>query len=99
MKESPKGRAGTIDGAVVEVHLGDPSLSGNDVIQSIHKYLQVLQLRAQHFRRENGMGMIKDAAVKSLDKAGGNPIAQPAGQHALTGMVEVYAGLQILVGD
>ena len=57
-----KRRTRLVDTPVVEIQLSDTLLGRYDVVHTINKYSQVLQLRSQHFLAEDGVGMVKDAA-------------------------------------
>ena len=88
-----------VDAAVVEIHLGDAFLRGDDVVHAVDENVHVLQFRAQHFVGENGVRMIEDAAEEGADETRVDAIAEPAGENGFSVVLEVAAFFQVTFGD
>ena len=55
-------RTSLFDAVVVEVHLRDAFLRGDDVVHAISKDLHTLKFRTKHFLGEDGVRMVRAAA-------------------------------------
>ncbi len=98
-EQGPQGRAGVLDRAVLEVLAGDPLLGLGDVVDAVHEGLQVLRLGPEELLVEDAVRVVEDAAEEGADELGRDPIAQAAGQHRTSRVVEVSQRFQVSLGD
>mmetsp|Transcript_15288 Transcript_15288/g.38388 ORF Transcript_15288/g.38388 Transcript_15288/m.38388 type:complete len:1218 (+) Transcript_15288:250-3903(+) len=83
VQDSLHGGARVLDGAVVEVELGDALVGDGDGLDAVGKRLGVLGLGLEHALVEEGRGVGDDAAEVVVDELLGDAVAEHVGGHLL----------------
>src|SRR4026208_896892 len=94
VQERPQRRTRQVHAAIVEVHLRDALLRGDDIVDAIRENLCILQVGAKHFGSEDRLRMVENAAEECMHETLIDSITQPTRQDTSAAAVEVFTLLQ-----
>src|SRR5262249_2541633 len=99
LQQRPKRRTRAFDAAIVEIHLCDVFLSGDDIVHTVGEDIHILQLRPEHLRCEDDARMVDHAAKERMDEPGVYPVTEPRRMNDFAAVLEISAFFEVTAFD
>mmetsp|Transcript_45215 Transcript_45215/g.76159 ORF Transcript_45215/g.76159 Transcript_45215/m.76159 type:complete len:506 (+) Transcript_45215:522-2039(+) len=92
-------RAGVLDGTILEIALGSLGMGLSQIVDSIHKCIHILQLRAQHIIGEDDARVGEELTHEIVGELGCDAVSQKVGGNLATLVFEILHRFQVALAD